>query len=488
MVESSMVETEKSARKLARAFPFLILVLGAAGFLILSGMRESPETRILERLPPVVTTVPVVACSEQLKLKAEGEVVPYREVTLSAEVPGRIFTKAEQCRAGHYVRQGELLIKIDSRDYELEMERIRQSVKQTEVNVEELDVEQANIRLLIELAESDKKLQQEALDRYRALFEQRATSQANLDNARRGQIQAENAVQTLVNQRTLLQTRRGRLLREKDRLLAELEKAILDRERTEIRAPISGVITEDLIEQDDYVQRGAPLVRLEDTSSVEVRFDLKLDELRWIWSEKNSGEMDAETAGGASYRLPSLAIAASVESLGQRYQWTGSLSRYDGARLNPATRTVPCVAVIDQPRKGELVSATPTPLPGPPALLSGMFVSIEIAIPTRIPLVEVPTVALRPGNRLWLLEDDRLVIRNVDVAMVESDRTLVLPGNPGLAIGEQVITSPLALAVDGMSLRQDESTASSPVDAISLGLPSVPDRSATKDVSAEVSR
>lgn len=483
-----MVHSEKSARKLARAVPFLILVFGAAGFLVLSGMRESPEPRIAERLPPVVTTVPVVPYSDQLKLQAEGEVVPFREVTLSAEVAGRILTKAEQCRSGHYVRRGDLLIRIDPRDYELEIERIRQSVKQTEVNVEELDVEQANIQLLIELAESDKQLQQEALDRYRALFEQRATSQANLDNARRGEIQAENAVQTLVNQRSLLQTRRGRLLREKDRLLAELEKAILDRQRTEIIAPIDGVIAEDLIEQDDYVQRGAPLVRLQDTSSVEIRFDLQVDELRWIWSENPSIAADAETMGGASYRLPALPMTASVESLGQRYQWSGRLARYDGARLNPATRTVPCVAIVDQPQKGKLVGESTTPLSGPPALLSGMFVTIQIEVPTRIPLVEIPTVALRPGNRLWLLQEDHLVIRNVDVAMVEPERTLVLPGNPGLNVGEQVITSPLALAVDGMPLRRDQPTGTSPTDTISLDSPAVPDRSATKDVSAEVPR
>ena len=33
---------------------------------------------------------------------------------------------------------------------------------------------------------------------------------------------------------------------------------------------------------------------------------------------------------------------------------------------------------------------------------------------------------------------------------------LVLPGNPGLDVGERVIVSPLALAVDGMQLRSED--------------------------------
>ena len=134
------------------------------------------------------------------------------------------------------------------------------------MNVEELDVEQESIKKLMKLAASDQELQGEELKRFQLLFQQRATSQSSLDTARRGQIQAQNALQTLENQLFLLRTRRGRFLREKDRLLVELQQAVLDRERTEICAPIDGVVMEDLVEQDDYVQAGTALVRVEDTS------------------------------------------------------------------------------------------------------------------------------------------------------------------------------------------------------------------------------
>ncbi len=481
------MDTDPSPRKLPKFVPFVVLVLGVLGFLALSSLRQAPEARSVERMPPMVATVPISSSTRALELEAQGEVVPYREVTLSAEVVGRIQSKAENCRAGDFVRQGDLLLTVDPRDYDLAIERIQQSVKQTEVSVEELDVEQENVNSLVELAESDKELQLEELERYRALFQQKATSQANLDTARRGQIQVQNAVQTLKNQLALLRTRRGRLLREKDRLLAELQQAMLDRQRTEIRAPIDGVVAEDLVEQDDYVQRGTALVRLEDISRVEARFDLTLDELRWIWSGERLTAVPDQQTGEISYQLPHLPMSVTVELLGQSYQWNGQLSRYDGARLNPATRTVPCVGLVERPREGRLVGASKSNLPGPPALLRGMFVTVQIQVPSDLPLIELPTIAVRPGNRVWLLQDDRLVIKDVEVALVQEDRTLVLPGESGLAVGERVIVSPLALAVDGMQLRSEEEVGG--VENLSRAVPAfVPSRSAAKDVAAEVTR
>ena len=451
------MDKDQLPRKLPRFVPFVVLVSGVLGFFALSSLRQVPEAHSVERMPPMVATVPVSTSSTGLKLEAQGEVVPYREVTLSAEVIGRIQSKADNCRAGRFVRQGDLLLTIDPRDYDLAIERIQQSVKQTEVSVEELDVEQENVNSLVQLAESDRELQLEELDRYRALFEKRAASQASLDTARRGRIQVQNAVQTLKNQLALLRTRRGRLLREKDRLLAELQQAMLDRERTEIRAPIDGVVAEDLVERDDYVQRGTALVRLEDISRVEVLFDLTLDELRWIWVGDKSVVVPDQGVGEISYQLPHLSMMVKLALLGQSYEWDGQLSRYDGARLNPATRTVPCVGLVERPREGRLISTSEANLPGPPALLRGMFVTVQVEVPSDLPLIELPTIALRPGNRVWLLQDDRLVIKDVDVALVQEDRTLVLPGKSGLAVGERVIVSPLALAVDGMQLRSEES-------------------------------
>jgi hypothetical protein len=66
-------------------------------------------------------------------------------------------------------------------------------------------------------------------------------------------------------------------------------------------------------------------------------------------------------------------------------------------------------------------------------------------------VVEVPRAALREGDEVWVAtDDDRLAIRQVQVAW-RREETLLL--SRGVAPGERVVTSPLAVPVDGMRLR-----------------------------------
>ncbi len=467
-----------------RSIPFAILLLGFGLFFGLSALRTSPETRISKSKPPGVSTVPIVTNGTSLELEVEGEVVPSREVTLAAEVGGRIAKKSPVCRAGNFVDQDCILLQIDPRDYDLEIQRIQQQIAETEVSIEESDVEAANNAQLLELTQSDLVLQAKEMKRVESLLSQRVTSQATLDTARRAEIQARNAVQLRENQARLIRTQRGRYLRVKDRLLIELEKAMLDRNRTEIRAPMSGIITEDLVEQDDYVQKGTALVRVEDTSRVEVSFDLKLDELRWVWADNGNALTAADTMDGDSYRLPPLPVKIQFEVQRTTYEWDAVLARYEGAGLDPATRTVPCVAVVEDPRAGRLVDKQGRAnLPGPPALLRGMFVTAKIEVPTVQQLVEVPVSALRPGNRIWLMRDDRLVVQDVRVAQVLEDRVLLFPDEQQLAVGNRVVVSPLALAVNGMEIQEVAEP------GVSVADQSQDDsRNATKAVATEIAR
>ena len=89
----------------------------------------------------------------------------------------------------------------------------------------------------------------------------------------------------------------------------------------------------------------------------------------------------------------------------------------------------------------------------PPALMNGMFVSVRIPnIRASQSLIEIPITALRPGNKVWLLEDGVLRVRTARVAQLSDDRVYLLANESGVGVGDQVIVSPLVLAVDGMHL------------------------------------
>ena len=440
--------------------PLLILSVAGGGFYVLAsreppqGHEEPGDTR------PLVETVTIQGHEQGLNIEVDGLVVPFREIHLSAEVDGRVTHKAEVCRAGRYVKEGELLIEIDSQDYDIEKRRLTEELAQAANSIEELKVDIDNTESLIELAEEELEIQHEEYERLKDLFAETIVTESEMDQVRRAELVAKMAVLGLRNQLQLKETSRGRLESARDRALVLLEKAELDLDRTKITAPVDGVVVVDSVEKDSYVKKGTALVTIEDTSAVEVKCSLRVDELAWIWrstSRANTGQEQAATAN--EYELPKKDVTV-VYRLGDRdYEWTGSLCRYDGIGLDETTRTVPCRVVVANPTDGRPNAASPAkPDDCPPALVRGMFVTVKIPLDGEDDLLSVPSEAVRPGGRMWLVEDGKmLLVEQVSIESNLDDRVLIRSGDPHPGSNDKVIVSPLPFAnadMDGMAVRE----------------------------------
>ncbi len=83
----------------------------------------------------------------------------------------------------------------------------------------------------------------------------------------------------------------------------------------------------------------------------------------------------------------------------------------------------------------------------------GLFVEAEIEGLRIEDAVVLPSTALRvgpEGDSVMVVDaDSRLRWRSVDVARLEPDRIVI---QAGIAAGEQICTSPLRAAVDGMQV------------------------------------
>ena len=79
-----------------------------------------------------------------------------------------------------------------------------------------------------------------------------------------------------------------------------------------------------------------------------------------------------------------------------------------------------------------------------------MFVNAEIAGVEEQAAFVMPRLALRNDNKVYVInEDNELEIRTVDVLSTSEQRVLV---TGGVAEGDQVVTSPVPNAVDGMAV------------------------------------
>ena len=358
------------------------------------------------RVMPIRT---LAETGESLRLRADGVVVPYREVQVATEVAGRIVEKTDACQAGEVVRRGDLLVKIDPTDYELEVERLTRQQEQAYEAIREVDQEMVNTRRLIEVAEEDVELQRREVRRLDSL-PAGFSSEGELDRARRTLLQANQQLVTLRNQLDTLEQRRVSLQASERLAATQLRVAAVNLERTEIRAPMDGVVVREDAELNSFVGRGNPIVTIEDVTKVEVSTNLRMDQLYWVLNQSGQSFPADPDAG---YRLPPTEATIEYELSGREgvvYRWRGRLQAYDGVGLDPQTRTVPVRVLVDSPQRFLDDQGRERRLAGPTALVRGMYVRVLLHLHPQDDLWVIPAAALKPGNRVWAFAPDPSVL------------------------------------------------------------------------------
>jgi multidrug efflux pump subunit AcrA (membrane-fusion protein) len=284
------------------------------------------------------------------------------------------------------------------------------------------------------------------------------TSEAEIDQARREELAARNALQTLKNQLELWKPRRTRAEQSRELATVQLEKAQLDLSRTKIIASIDGTIVSDPVEIDAFVDKGDLLARINDTSCAEVKCSLKMDELYWLWRQQEGTSSAPQDAGLAlQYEIPRTPVTVSYSLGGNEYRWEGVLSRFEGAGLDEKTRTVPCRVLVSSPREVSLVEPSGATHPittGPRALTSGMFVTVKIHSQPEAALLRIPARAIRPGNVVWKAREGKLTIEPVHIVEAAGDDVILHGAASNLASGDAIIVSPLPVVNSGMAIRE----------------------------------
>lgn len=197
----------------------LAILLLAGGALLLVGCEEeeqAPTSSGPRALPVTVITsrLESVAVIE----RTLGSLVSKQAPTLSAEVAARVVEVLID--EGERVARGQLLLRLDDGDFQLERQR-------AEAELQRLDA-------LIEN-------QQRRLQRNRTLLTQNLISQSDVD---------ESNAELRALQAQLTATR------------VQLAQAERNRARTEIRSPVAGEVERRLVDAGDWAGQGEPLIQL----------------------------------------------------------------------------------------------------------------------------------------------------------------------------------------------------------------------------------
>lgn len=385
--------------------PLVVLAAGVFGFKKLSAMREKPKAKPPVELAQPVEVTEAARVDAPVRVLAQGTLTPAREVALQPEVTGRVQKVHERLVRGGQVAEGEVLVEIDGRDYQLALDQRRADVERAKFQLAEEKgrgaVAESEWKLLGEQAPSD--------DAGRAF----ALREPHRRNAEASLKAAE----------------------------AAMKAARLAVERTKIAAPFNAVVRGEQAEVGQVLRPGQTFATLAGTDAWWVQVAVPAADLAWI-------DVPGATAA-VRYDLGD----------GRAIERTGAVVRVL-PDVDPQGLMARLVVEVADPLnlKGGDRSQ---------ALLLDTVVQVEIRGRQLEGLRAIPRVALRDGDTVWLVgADDTLQIVPVQVAYRERDRVLVRDDLPPDA---RVVRSRLAAPVPGMKLVVAGAPAAEPAATARVG-------------------
>ena len=432
--------------------PIAIIAAGIVGFKIFGQKPEVPKDKSgPKEVAAEVLTARVSQYDQPLMVEVDGEAVTYRVVAIGAEVEGRVVKKTAAARGGTYIHKGDLLFEIDSTRYQLEVDRLTALQQQAREEISGVVVDLDNTTELISLADEDWKLQRKNLIRMQGLLDSGTANEREVEEAQKQELLARNSLQTLRNQKNTLTQQKKTKQAAEALVAAQLQRAEFDVARCVVKSTLEGRIVADEVEEGDFVKTGDVLTHVSDGSKMEIKCQLRGEELAWVWQQKQH-DSKSDDVQRDPLNLPPVPCEVAFEFENVNSIWDGYIARLEGSGIDRDTRTFPCRVLVDEPRNVRVDDTGGNARVTIPGLLSGMYVNVRIPVMSPVPLLKLPLEAVRPGGQIWVKQNERLAVRFVSLAHVEGESAFVRQSDSGLSPGDSVIVSPLASVKDGMKV------------------------------------
>lgn len=376
------------AKTMSILMPICLILAGVGGF----RYYKSKEMKI-KRQPPkkqavMVETVEMQPGTYQSTVHAMGTVKPDQQIVIKSKVAGEVVSISSDFVLGGLMKKGNILLEIEDLDYQIE---VKKAASELEKAVSDFEIELGS-----------QKIAKEELN---------LIKQAGL-----GEIKE-----------TDLALRKPQLIQAKadvDRARADLESAKLNLSRTKVVLPFNALILEKNVSIGSLVTAQDTLATLVDVDLFQVEAQVPPDKLDAIKTGEVSGSKVV------------------VHSRFSNQEWPGRVARFTG-RVAPNSRMAGVIILVDDPlglnRKER----------GGPLLLDD---HVEVKIMSRMleNVFSLPRTYLRDNDTVWIYNNGRLEIRQVDFAWKEDGVVFV---RSGIRAGDRLIVSDLPAPIEGMALQ-----------------------------------
>lgn len=373
--------------------PFIVVAVGIVIIGIISTSKPKPQPHLDnegERAKVEVKVQRATPSTTTLSVSTQGTVAPKREINIVAQVSGQVQIVEPEFVDGGVFEANQLLIQIEDRDYRAAYLAAKARLASAE-----------------QLAAEERGRARQAKREWRDL----GNSDANDLFLRKPQIKAAEAAV--------------------DSASADVARAKLDLERTQIRVPFNGRIRETFVDLGQYVTPGTPIAQVYDSSVVEIKLPLTDRQvglvnlpLGYVAQDKNTATQDKSSA-------PKATIYGVIG--GEEYEWPARITR-TAASIDTQSRMMFAVAEVETPTEADV------------PLVVGLFVTAKIEGKELENVVTLPRDAVFKRNRMFVLDDahaiseveTKVLYRNSDYVWVKSS----VPSDSLIVLEKQALLSP----------------------------------------------
>ncbi len=333
------------------------------------------------------------------KVSASGEIKPRRYVNISSNVPGMI--EKIYVKEGEKVKEGQILIKLDSAQYEASVARDKAYIASLEEDLRNADTN-------LKKAEATYKRSME-------LHKEQLISDEALENAK--------------TQYEIALSQKNSLLHRIAQAKASLQSTIDSLNKTIIRSPIEGVVTSLKVEEGEVAvigtmnNPGTVLLTIADLSVMEVEVDVdETDVINVKLGQKAEVKVDA---------LPDKILEGEVTEIGSSAK-QGSTLLSSSASTSKEAKDFKVVVTLKNP---------------PSVLKPGLSASADIIIAEKKNVLKVPISCLvvREGENkkeeegVFVVKDGKAQFRKIERGVMGEMEVEILSG---LNENDEIIVGP----------------------------------------------
>ncbi|MCP4413147.1 MAG: hypothetical protein GY808_11360, partial [Gammaproteobacteria bacterium] len=359
-----------------------------------------------------------------------------------------------ELKKGSILAKGTLLLKVDDKDYRLALTQAEADLLASEAAVKEMDLTIENNKLELKLANEKLKVRQKELNRLTKLKKSGAVSQSKLDAEQQNFLQQKQEVQQQLNRQTTLPSDKEVMKAKVDIARAKLERSKRDLQRTELILSFNGRVSDVYTELDQYVGIGSKLYDISGLDKIVVNAQFPFDQFKQFSANFDPAKInfsDSSNLPSMGDLLSSLGLTATIELPGNSESfWQAKVERFSDA-IDPKSRTIGITVSVSNSYQNLKPGVRPP-------LLEGMYIKVVVK-GAPADYLALPRFALHKNQVFKVAEGS--VLQRVNLENIHLQGNLALVKN-GIHSGDQIITSDVFPAVDGMLLstsQDDESHA-----------------------------